>query len=578
MLLTKSNLLVVEQSGDCRKIIEANLQKPRFFVFAAKNLAEATAFLRTAKPDVLFLSADVADAYLDVCRMLASKGMPVVLLHPKPTRDLILDASRSGILDLLVVPLEPKTVVSRTQKALVRLGKALPEKHELKVDLGASKTPREKVGVLLGKVNELLALPFAVARVIQLCNSSTASATDLVQPIRADPALASMILRRANSVTYGGRELCTAMQQAVVRIGVRETRNIAATFSVFDLFSKETKSFGFNRFWFWLHALTVAAAAQFLAKQLKLRQPEDAFLAGLLHDIGKMVLDDFLNTEYQSAISKAGIETMPIRKAELAIFEVDHAYVGGKLAEQWKLPDFVCEAIANHHQYEKMAAEEKPTLPAVVCLADQVAKAMRIGHGGDFIIEDEAVPLGKHLPAGLVWPDAVMAIRKEVVEQIQVLKIASDFFKLDPIPERKQAVAIVAPEPSPYTTLLQIVLAGMGLPCRVSNTLDDPKLAESKPAFCVGDFAPATDRNPVAAALFKLGGVAPKHVVLSRFPDLEPALPLPLDTYVLERMLRKELELDAVPPSTEAAPPPAATAADKTAEAAAAGGKPAKPA
>ena len=235
----------------------------------------------------------------------------------------------------------------------MRLGKALPEKREIRVDLSAGKTSRDKVAILLGKVSELLAMPFSVARVIQLCNSPTTSATDLVQPIRADPALTSMILRRANSVVYGGREPCSSPQQAVVRIGIRETRNIAATFSVFEMFSTQTKSFGFNRFWFWLHSLAVAAAAQFLARRLKLGQPEDAFLAGLLHDIGKMVLDDFMNTEFQAAVAKAGVESMPIRKAELAVFETDHAFVGGKVAEQWKLPDFVCSAISEHHQYAK---------------------------------------------------------------------------------------------------------------------------------------------------------------------------------------------------------------------------------
>ncbi len=549
---------MLEQSGVCRKVFEQSLQKPRFFVFGARDLEEATVFLRSNKPDLLFLCSDVAPSYLDICRLLASKGMPVVLLHPSPTRDLLIDALRCGVMDIVVTPVEPAALRSRTQAALVRLGKALPEKREIRVDLSAAKTPKDKVNLLLGKVSELLALPFSVSRVIQLCNSPTTSATDLVQPIRVDPALASMILRRANSVAYGGREPCSSTQQAVVRIGIRETRNIAATFSVFDMFSTQTRSFGFNRFWFWLHALTVASAAQFLARRLKLGQPEDAFLAGLLHDIGKMVLDDFLNTDFQAAVAKAGLEAIPIRKAELAIFETDHAFVGGKVAEQWKLPEFVCSAISEHHQYSKFAAEKSLSLSAVICLADQMAKAMRIGHGADFIIEDEALPLLACLPSGLDWADVVMTIRKDVLDQIQTLKITSDFFNLEPIPERKQTVAILSPEPSPYTNILKIVLAGLGLACRVFPDIDDPELGKESPSFILADYSPFTERDPIAAALFKLGSLAPKYAVISRFSDLEPAVKLPMDTYLLERMLRKELNLDE--PATEAAPEEAETA------------------
>lgn len=545
MLQTKINLLVVEQAGDCHKVIEENFKKPRFFVFVVRRLSEATGFLQKARPDLVYLSSDISGALLDIAKMFASGGLPVMIMHQKPTKELVFEALQCGVIDVLVHPFDCKRVLERTHRALVRLGKALPEKRELKLDFGVSKTPREKVELLLGKAGELLALPFSVARVVQLCNSPTASAADLVQPIRSDPSLTSMILRRANSVVFGGREPCASIQQAVVRIGIRETRNISATFSVFELFSMESMTFGFNRYWFWLHSLSVAAAAQFFARLFKMRQPEDAFLSGLLHDLGKMVLDDFMNQEFQKAIAKAWSESIPIRQAELAMFEIDHAQVGASLAAQWKLPDFVCAAIAGHHQYEKLAALEKPDLSAIVCLADMTAKAMLSGHGGDFIIEQGAAQVGKYFPTDLNWPEAVRTIRREVVEQIQALQIASDFFKLSPLPERDQPVAIVAPEPSPYLHLLQIVFATMGLPFRINASADDARLLEFKPLLCIGDFMAATDRNQVATGLFKLGGAAEKHYALSRFPDIEPRLPLPFNAYAFEKQCRAELGIDA---------------------------------
>ena len=103
-------------------------------------------------------------------------------------------------------------------------------------------------------------------------------------------------------------------------------------------------------------------------------------------------------------------------------------------------------------------------------------------------------------------------------------------------------------------------MAGLGLSCRVFTDIDDPELGKVSPAFVLADCSPFTERDPIASALFKLGSLAPKHAVISRFPDLEPAVKLPLDTYLLERMLRRELNLDE--PAPEADAEEAATKAD----------------
>ena len=136
----------------------------------------------------------------------------MILLHKEPTREILIEAYKNGVSDLIVRPLSSDKILEKVEKALHSSGKMLSEKEELEIDFSTATSPREKIEVVLGNINELLALPFAVIKLIRLCNSTTSTARDFERPVESDPAISAIIMRRATSATHNcsrhGMSLC----------------------------------------------------------------------------------------------------------------------------------------------------------------------------------------------------------------------------------------------------------------------------------------------------------------------------------------------------------------------------------
>jgi CheY-like chemotaxis protein len=294
------NALAVKLIPESFEILSRQLSPNEFTLQRAETYNQVKEILTQGIPDIVFLALadDEVDPY-KLCLVLSKAGAAVLVISKTPTRQVLINSAKHGAIDMLVSPLHPEILSDKIESALIKTGrKPLPEGVKLKIDFENAKTPFEKVKVLVKKVDKLLALPFSVIKIIKLCNDPSSNTSDIERPIKSDPAIAAMIMKRANSAVYGGMGPVKSIQLAIVRIGMRSTRNIAASFSVLKLFSKKDKNLGFNRTWFWMHSLTTAICAQLLAAELKHKHPEDAFIAGLLHDIGKMILDDFMHDEY----------------------------------------------------------------------------------------------------------------------------------------------------------------------------------------------------------------------------------------------------------------------------------------
>lgn len=299
-----------------------------------------------------------------------------------------------------------------------------------------------------------------------------------------------MVLTRANSAAFGGSRSIHDLKEAVVRIGMKETRNIAVTFSVMKLFSKDDAGRGFSKANFWLHSLSTGICAQLLAKHLGMNNCEDAFLAGLLHDIGKMVLDDFLPEEYSRVIQRQKRTQSLMREAEASVFEVGHAYVGGMIADSWGFPKIIAEAILNHHKNErfKLICEPAP-IEFVVNMADQIAKALQLGSGGDAKVEVTALPLWLKLAEK---PLNVKTFLGELIQQIagfmSMLKIEEKYIDLT-LPEEERGTLVWADidgasEPSGYEVLLELFSARYGFALKRCTEIAEV-VAEGKQARAV---------------------------------------------------------------------------------------------
>jgi putative nucleotidyltransferase with HDIG domain len=200
---------------------------------------------------------------------------------------------------------------------------------------------------LVRRVNELAPLPAVAMRVLQLVNDDSASADELASAVSVDQALTATLLRVANSAYIAaGREI-TTVRDAAVLLGVDEVRKIVLTASMMRRFGAAAGPL--DPATFWGHSVAVAIVADVMARHTGLAKPDEAYTAGILHDIGKLVMNQYAPDQLTAAISRSVSHGVPIERAEIDVFGFSHSELGSRLAAVWRLPDNLVDAIAAHH-------------------------------------------------------------------------------------------------------------------------------------------------------------------------------------------------------------------------------------
>jgi putative nucleotidyltransferase with HDIG domain len=236
---------------------------------------------------------------------------------------------------------------------------------------------------ILGKIDKLPTLPFVVTALNDLIRNPQTSAADINKVIMKDPAISSRILKLVNSAFYGFSERISSISHAIVILGFNTVKNVALTASVFDMFAKEDDpSVQFDRKAFWLHALAVAATSRLLATKVRLPAAEDIFVAGLLHDIGKLVLDQYVHDVFVKVLKVTRQKNCLMKDAEAEVLNgINHSQIGAWLGMKWKLPTGLVQMIGFHHRPMPDDALLKPI--ACIHLADILVRSLDIGFGGD---------------------------------------------------------------------------------------------------------------------------------------------------------------------------------------------------
>jgi putative nucleotidyltransferase with HDIG domain len=220
---------------------------------------------------------------------------------------------------------------------------------------------------------DLPTLPAIALEVTRLAQSPLTGMSDLVRIIRNDPPLTAKILRVANSAFYGMPRRIESLNMALVVLGMREINSLVTCISVLKAFPGST-SRGFSRQEFWEHSAGCGEIARVIASKLHIRLHGVEFTAGLLHDVGKIVMDQYFHEDFMKTIDVARTEKLSSADAERKILGADHAEIGAWMADAWALPPAIVEAIRYHHQPH--FAPEHKTLTAVVHLANLFTTAI----------------------------------------------------------------------------------------------------------------------------------------------------------------------------------------------------------
>ncbi|NLB06050.1 MAG: HDOD domain-containing protein [Desulfobulbaceae bacterium] len=229
-------------------------------------------------------------------------------------------------------------------------------------------------------VDKMPSLSTTVSKVLEICSRPDTVPNDLNRVIALDPVLAGQVLKLINSAYYSLMNKVTSLTRAIIMLGLNTVKNLALSTAIIRSVSQAKKSRALPIRAFWAHSIAVGVMAKLLAagRGLSLAEREEYFVAGLLHDLGKIPIGD----EYTEVLARVETAQEPLVTVEQQVLGLDHEEVGAMIATKWKLNAVLTDAICHHHAPELAAAAHRD-LVATVALADFYVCLFDIGDAGN---------------------------------------------------------------------------------------------------------------------------------------------------------------------------------------------------
>jgi HD-like signal output (HDOD) protein len=264
-------------------------------------------------------------------------------------------------------------------------------------------------------------LPTSVCKVMEICDEPLVNPADLNQVISLDPVLTGKVLKLINSAYYGLNQPMTNMVRAIIMLGINTVKNLAFSSAVIASLMNSKDPHGLDMEDFWRHSLCVGVSSKLLARErgIDAGMLEEYFTAGLLHDIGKIPLNQILAKEYLLTVNDADKEQIDLYRVEDRDLGVNHCAIGDMIVKAWKLTGAVADVIVYHHSYQEYAGADKDILFNVAA-ANYFAVTAKIGFSGDKQPENIPPQVWETLRAG---PGDIDAIASEVTGEIEKAKI-----------------------------------------------------------------------------------------------------------------------------------------------------------
>jgi len=232
--------------------------------------------------------------------------------------------------------------------------------------------PVELTRLALTRVTALANLPETTARIIATVEDPRSSAAQLHKIVSHDPALVTRVLKVVNSAFYGLPGQIASIERAIVMLGLNAIKNIAVAASLGQFFRATKLCEGYTARDLWTHCLSVAVASRELAKRLKLPIADEAFLGGMIHDVGLLLALQVWPEQVRAACEHAKTSNQPFTEIETEHVGIDHCTLGAALADKWQFPK-TCQLVAGHHHNPARLAEASRQIVSVVHVADTLA-------------------------------------------------------------------------------------------------------------------------------------------------------------------------------------------------------------
>jgi len=256
---------------------------------------------------------------------------------------------------------------------------------------------RERTQLILKRVTNLSPVPQILSEVLELLKDLNTSPQTLAKAITKDQSIVVKILTIANSPFYGLAKRVSSIEYAIMILGFNEIRNIVTALSLMESMKNKSDEY-MNQKDFWTHAYITATIAKKIADDMGIKQSNDAFIGGLLHDLGISVIHRYLHSDFVS-ITEAVAKGATYSEAENNLLGMDHQNIGYILLKSWNIPEHFCEIVKYHHTPQ--FAYNSKVLTSVVHLADYMTQKLKLG----FFSWDDDAPLSQEATTTLQFKD-----------------------------------------------------------------------------------------------------------------------------------------------------------------------------